>query len=84
MTTCLTGTRLASQAVAATNNIVKGPQVSQITQPVGLLPANTLLCARLPSLWTSISYKEDNLNYALGNTAYTDSIKEIQSAAVSA
>lgn len=73
----------APTLMAATTNLVKDMQVSAVVRPAWLreyLPDNTLFYARIPSLWSSVSYKEDSFKYALGNKSYTDTVRKIQQA----
>jgi Tfp pilus assembly major pilin PilA len=73
----------APTLMAATTNIVQDMQVSSVVRPAWLreyLPDNTLFYARIPSLWSSVSYKEDSFKYALGNKSYTDTVQTIQEA----
>lgn len=73
----------APTLMAATTNIVQDMQVSPIVRPAWLreyLPDNTLFYARIPSVWSGISYKDDSFKYALGNKSYTDTVKKIQQA----
>jgi Tfp pilus assembly major pilin PilA len=80
---CVSAALISNTAISATTNIVKDIQVSQITKQAwlrGSLPESTILYARVPSIWTSISYKDDSFKYALGNQAYTDTVKKIQQA----
>lgn len=79
----LIASSLSPQLQAATTNLVKDTQVSAIVKPAWLreyLPESTLLYARIPSLWSGASYKEDSFKYALGNPNYTRALKAIQQA----
>ncbi|MEH6444652.1 MAG: pilin [Oceanospirillaceae bacterium] len=80
---CLATT--SNTVFAKTSNIETEPPVTQLTRSAWLreyLPENTLFYARIPSLWTSLSYKEDSFKYALGNESYVETINKIQKASV--
>ena len=82
-TVILSSTINCTLALAKTTNIVTDTQVTQLTKNPWLrekLPPDTLLYARIPSIWSSISYKEDSFKYALGNKSFTETIKSIQKA----
>ncbi len=79
----LSSTLTSTLTAAKTTNIVTDTQVSQLTKNPWMrekLPANTLLYARIPSIWSSISYKDDSFKYALGNSSFTQTINSIQEA----
>ncbi|EPJ56074.1 MAG: hypothetical protein OFPI_01100 [Osedax symbiont Rs2] len=82
-TVILSSTLASTIAVAKTTNIVTDTQITQLTKNPWLrekLPQNTLLYARIPSLWTSVSYKDDSFKYALGNNSFTQTMNSIQEA----
>lgn len=70
-----------SPAFAATTNIVADTAVAPLTRSAWLrevLPDNAILYARVPSLWTTLSYKEDSFKYALGNEQHLKVVKDLQ------
>ncbi|MCJ8297882.1 MAG: pilin [Pseudomonadales bacterium] len=82
-TVLLSSTLTVTLATAKTTNIVADTEISQITKNPWLrekLPKNTLLYARIPSIWSAISYKDDSFKFALGNKNFTQTINLIQEA----
>ncbi|NQZ32835.1 MAG: pilin [Oceanospirillaceae bacterium] len=71
----------SSFSIAKTTSLVPDTSVSSITQKPWLranLPDNTLLYARIPSIWNTLSYKDDSFKYALGNPSFTQSMQKLQ------
>jgi len=74
---------VAGFSSAKTTNLVPDTSVSSISQKPWLresLPDNALMYARIPSIWSALSYKEDSFKYAFGNAGFTQSIEKLQNA----
>jgi Tfp pilus assembly protein PilE len=82
-TTILSSGLIGINAAHANQDTVKKIDVVQLTKNSWLreyLPETTLLYARIPSLLTSISSKDDSFKNALGNQQYVTAINKIKEA----
>jgi len=82
-TTIFGSSLIGVNTVQANQDTIKQADAVQLTKNSWLreyLPDTTLLYARIPSLLTSISSKDDSFKHALGSQQYVNAINNIKSA----